>query len=791
MRRTAFLIFPFLYSNNRTGSYLLTALWGFVLCCITVKSYGQNNNQSPDQPTDLRVDLIRMPGAVYHQGVLTDYDLSNPKGDQRSMESQTINSRYPSFSWADPDHISRQTAYQLWVSTSRTEVKNSSPACWTSGKVLSNQNINALYTGPALKAGTVYYWKVMVWAENTSSASSVIQAFKTGDGLQKADYTLPSFVLTKTLQNAAPVHATPLASNNQTALYDFGLDAFGQPILKINAADQANILIRLGEKLDQSGHIDTLPPGTVRYRQITLAVSKGLHSYQIPIKSDKRNTGPNAMIMPDYIGEVLPFRYIEVLGNLYENKIQDVIRATVNIPFNEDATRFISADSILNQVWELCKHTIKATSFTGYYIDGDRERIPYEADALINQLSHYSTDASFNMAKRTLDYLIYHPTWPTEWSLQNPLIAYNDYLYSGDLRHLNAIFEQLAPKVLTALEDSTGLISTRTGKQRPEFLESIHYKVFDGNEGLRDIVDWPHTEKETDGFVFTDYNAVVNAFYYRALSSMATIAAALKLPKEATYYRTKVKQVKHSFIQHFLDPSTGLITDGISTDHSSLHANMFALAFGLIPQKNIPVVLDFIKSRGLNCSVYGAQFLLEALGKYDRTDYAIQLLSGQDQRSWYNMLREGATMTMEAWGQSFKPNQDWNHAWGTAPANYIVRYLMGITPALPGFKEVQIKPHPGSLKQASIRYQTIRGSIHTAFHQNGTQFTLTVAIPGNTMATICLPEPYNKKPQLNPTDKPVVTMDGQKVEASFLDGYWIIKNVLAGNHRFTLQTQRE
>src|SRR5690606_29903998 len=135
-----------------------------------------------------------------------------------------------------------------------------------------------------------------------------------------------------------------------------------------------------------------------------------------PLQADPRNTKPAAVKMPHYIGEVVPFRYLALQGNLKGLSDIQVGRHLVHIPFKMDATIFNSSDSILNQVWELCKYTIEATSFAGYYVDGDRERIPYEADALINQLSHYSVEASYNMAKRTLNYLIYHPTWPTEWS---------------------------------------------------------------------------------------------------------------------------------------------------------------------------------------------------------------------------------------------------------------------------------------------------------------------------------------------------------------------------------------
>ncbi|NDD49049.1 MAG: hypothetical protein EBZ28_04215, partial [Alphaproteobacteria bacterium] len=53
----------------------------------------------------------------------------------------------------------------------------------------------------------------------------------------------------------------------------------------------------------------------------------------------------------------------------------------LNYTFDESASSFDSSDEVLNQIWDFCKYSMKATSFCGYYVDGDRERIPYEADA--------------------------------------------------------------------------------------------------------------------------------------------------------------------------------------------------------------------------------------------------------------------------------------------------------------------------------------------------------------------------------------------------------------------------
>lgn len=104
----------------------------------------------------------------------------------------------------------------------------------------------------------------------------------------------------------------------------------------------------------------------------------------------------------------------------------------IHYKFDDEASSFSSSNIVMDSIWDMCKHTIKATSFTRYYVDGDRERIPYEADAYINQLSHYSVDSEYTMARRTNEYFIDNPTWPTEWLLHTVLMFYADFMYTGD-----------------------------------------------------------------------------------------------------------------------------------------------------------------------------------------------------------------------------------------------------------------------------------------------------------------------------------------------------------------------
>lgn len=752
----------------------------FLLFTASLSVWSQADAQGESVPFGLTVNLLTHPEQVYLNGYPVSTILDDAVSQRENYQFTEISVSRPTLGWIvySGTNNTKQTSYRVLVSSDRELLARDSADLWDSGKINSAQSINIPYNGKQLNTGSVYFWKVKTWDNHGwESAFSNIAYFKTATSL--TNYVTDRYPIQKHDDN--PVRIEKVSEN--TYFTDFGKTSFGRLRLSLySETGTDSVLIHFGEAV-KNGRIDRFPGGTIRYSRYMVKPQQGWNTYVIAIRPDKRNTGPQAILMPEYIGEVTPFRYCEIENYQHPLQEKDLARETVFYPFNDFDSYFHSSDTILNRVWDISKYSIKATSFAGVYIDGDRERIPYEADALINQLSHYCVARDYSMARYTHEYLIRKPTWPTEWILQSVLMAWEDYRYTGNKLSLAHFYEDLKAKALTALSDEKGFISTRTGKVTPEVLQSIHF-----NGQLRDIVDWPHTgilglEKEeggeTDGFVFTDINTVVNAFHYKALTLMAQIAEALGETNDRKFYDERAKKLKQSFNKYLFDKRRGVYIDGIGTDHASLHANMFPLAFGLVPENRIDDVLKFIHSRGMACSVYGAQFLID--GIYDANDagYGLQLLSSTGERSWYNMIRAGSTITMEAWDNKYKPNQDWNHAWGAAPANLIPRKLMGIEPLEPGFRKIRIKPQPGPLKSAEIKHPTIRGDITVSFTNNpGQSFHLEISIPANTTADVYLPF-YSESQSIRINEQPVK----QRREGNFS----VIESIGSGKWNFTVE----
>lgn len=525
---------------------------------------------------------------------------------------------------------------------------------------------------------------------------------------------------------------------------DFGRAAFGTIGFTADSPIAQKLAVTLGEKRGFGFTVDRTPGGTVRARTIIVDLQPGRRDYRVDVPPDPRNTGRAAVRLPPEVGEVLPFRYAELRPLLLPVKFDSLRQVRVQYPLNAEASFFVSSDATLNAVWDLCKYSIIATSFAGVFVDGDRERIPYEADAYISQLGTYAVSDDLTLSRYTTEYMVQHPTWPMEWSLYVPLMAWTDYLYTGNPESLAAFYPDLQAKALTDLGRDDGLIS-RPKDIPADLLRRLHFDnpktggFFRPDSILAPVIDWPAGER--DGYDLVPVSTVVNCLHHRSLVALADIAAALGKTGDEKFYRERAARVAAAINEKLFDPATGLYLDGEGSRHRSLHANMFPLAVGIVPAERRDRVVAFVKSRGMACSVYGAQWLLEAMFRSGEDEYAVRLMTDRStDRSWPHMIDLGSTITLEAWDRRYKPNLDWNHAWGAAPANVIPRLLMGVEPIEPGFGAARIFPRTGGLTRAGITVPTARGGLSLFFNNEpGGPSTYKLTVPDGMRVELWLP----------------------------------------------------
>lgn len=567
------------------------------------------------------------------------------------------------------------------------------------------------------------------------------------------------------LETQSPVSITKI--DDKTTLVDFGKVAFGNLVMRVPQGGRGVAKIHFGEKL-KDGRIDRNPPGTVRYGVSEYRNGSGERgNWIVPTPSEIRNTEqagiirahPPAVLTPANWLPIMPFRWVEVENWVGELTVDQISRrAAYATNWNDKAASFECSDPTLTKIWDLCQYSIKATTFAGVYVDGDRERIPYEADAYLNQLSHYYTDDKVEMAARTFDWLMDNGTWPSEWAPHMVFMGHAQWMYSGDLQWLKHRYESLKAKTLISRTAEDGLVRSAEIDQK-----------------RTDIVDWP--QKERDGFVFTEINNVVNAFHIEALRRMGEMAAAIGNDDDAAAFDARVKLATASFQEKLFDESAGIYRDGIGTDHSSFHANFFPLAFGIVPDDKVDGVVQWLRKQDMNCSVYAAQYLMEALFRHQADDRAIELMLADGDRSWKHMLESGTTISWEAWDQKYKPNQDWNHAWGAAPGNLLPRFVLGVEAATPGWQVASIRPMTASLSHASGKVPTSRGPIKVEW-TNESSFKLKVDLPKAISAKIDVPAAEGSTG---------VLLNGEKVDAKRVNDRWVLSDTVTGS--FDIQVQ--
>lgn len=530
---------------------------------------------------------------------------------------------------------------------------------------------------------------------------------------------------------------------------EFPAAAFGTLDLTLSTASSAVVTVKLGEKKNGDA-VETNPGGDVTYKLETVTTTPGTQTYRIT-----QHPTLGFFARPDKLFPTIPFRYVEVSDYPGALSAADIHQIAVNYPFDDEASAFAASSDTLNAVWNLCKYSTKACTFLGVYVDGNRERCPYEADAYIQMLSHYCQDTqAYGIGRASLIDLVAHPSWPAEWAFNFIYAAWTDYLWTGDATFLSANYPALQAKTLDKYARADGLINP-TGS---------------GIAQDTPVVDWPYQYR--DGYDVGAYPSSVNAQRYKALLLMAKIAAILGKTSDAAEYSNEAKTVYDAFQATYFDATRGAYADSVGSNHYALHASAYPLASDLVPADKVASVARYVESRGASFGVYGAQFVIEGLYKADEEDYALSLLTSQGDNSWQNMIASGSTITTEAFDTSYG---DWSHAWGSAPANLIPRGLMGIEPLEAGFSKIQIKPQIGTLSQASVKVPTLRGAISVSVTKGAT-YEISVTIPHGATAKVYVKD-YGA---LGPS----VTVDGAVTTGISEGKYVVFDNVPAGSHTF-------
>lgn len=103
------------------------------------------------------------------------------------------------------------------------------------------------------------------------------------------------------------------------------------------------------------------------------------------------------------------------------------------------------------------------------------------------------------------------------------------------------------------------------------------------------------------------------------------------------------------------------------------------------------------------------------------------------------LIARGATTTLERWDTNALRSRD--HAFLGTVDDWFYKYLAGIKPAKPGYKEIDIRPYvPTGLNHASASIETPYGLVSSSWTRDTDgQLELEIVIPANTTAQVWVP----------------------------------------------------
>ena len=238
-----------------------------------------------------------------------------------------------------------------------------------------------------------------------------------------------------------------------------------------------------------------------------------------------------------------------------------------------------------------------------------------------------------------------------------------------------------------------------------------------------DFVDW--TKQFEDGVPPQEANgqsSILSLQFVAALRNAADLESAFGRAERADHDRQLADKISEAVYKTCWDPSRHLLADTPAHKDFSQHANILGVLEDVIPAVEQPAVMKTVLGDPTltQASYYFRFYLFRALKKAGLGNLYLDQLG-----PWRHMLSLGLT----TWAEKPEPTRSDCHAWSSHPNFDLLATVAGIEPAAPGFREVAIQPHLGSLKQLRATLPHPEGDISVSYHRNGKSLVADVTLP--------------------------------------------------------------
>lgn len=251
------------------------------------------------------------------------------------------------------------------------------------------------------------------------------------------------------------------------------------------------------------------------------------------------------------------------------------------------------------------------------------------------------------------------------------------------------------------------------------------------------VLDHPDTyPQDVDG-----ENTAINCLYHGALNTAAWIAREIMgEPDQAAQWEQEAATLKGNILKYLWSDEDKAFRDGLDSQRITQQTQVYALLYGLVPEKHIDRVVQFAVSKGRSSEQSFSYWLLHALFRHGQGQFALDYI----RKYWgEQMAREDFN---GCWHELWEVHRGMSrsHAWTSGPTALLPEFVLGIEPLEPGWKRFKIQPCLHDLEWAKATVPTVAGLIHARVEKtHGADSELAVKmqveIPTGTSALVYVP----------------------------------------------------
>lgn len=380
--------------------------------------------------------------------------------------------------------------------------------------------------------------------------------------------------------------------------------------------------------------------------------------------------------------------------------------------------RFRCSDEEIDKVWNVSIRTLKRCMHETYEDCPYYEQMQYTMDSMLEALYTYQISRDYSLARKAI--YDFHSSLLPSGLLQSRypsvapqvipvfslywIIMLRDYvLYTGEID----LIKRYRPTI-----DSI-LIWFERHLNDKNLVDKIGYWPY---------IDWVDGwEWGMPSSFISDVPIIYSLIYSYTLKVASNLMLMIGCRGLFKEYKIRSMLIDKAIKKLCWDENLKLFKDAPKTNQFSQHCQIWAILNEIVKSDNAKECLKNALSREdiSKVSISYSFFLFRALDKtglYNR--YAPFILD-----MWKNLLAFNVTTFPEV----FKNPRSECHGWSAVPIYEFVASILGIRPSEPGFRKVDIKPHPLNLEWAEGVIPTVRGDISLRWERDSSSFIIYVS----------------------------------------------------------------